>query len=242
MANARRHLFFSVGLATLASLTAAIYSLAYLFDRGFPGWGQPGSFATVYVEWQYSPEAPEVFFGISLTLFLIFLCILISLSRLPTRVKALSVAGVILLVLNAFYIWTTGILYPQTNGLQNYITNPIFIFVQVVAGSWTEYGWRFLDFGLPALALGVGACGAALRRKRVDRVIGFFLWTSIAVFPLGLECHLKGLGSDTVISYFMLSKSPLNLITNDLILYLSGFILVLCLCVTISMSMRFGHR
>lgn len=232
MMNARRYLCLSAGFATLASLASSVFFLVSRFNAvGSSGWGQFGGFVSTYVDWQYSPQATEIYFGISFTLFLAFLCIFISLSKLPSRVKAVSVAGTILLVLNAFYIWTSDILYPQSNGLQNYIAGSVMVFVSVVTGNWSEYGLRFVDFGLPILALCVGVCGMALGKKKVDRVIGFFSWASIAVLPLGLECHFTGLGSEATISYFGVSTSPLHLITNDLILYLSGFVLLSCVCV-----------
>ena len=228
MANVRRSLYFSAGIATLASLASAEFFLVDLLGSGFSGWGLLGGFVAVYADWEYSPQAPEVWFGVSFTLFLTFLCIFIWLSRFSSRVKALSIAGVIVLVLNSFYIWSSGILYPQTNGLQNYVTGSFFVFVQAAIGNWTDYGLKFIDFGLPILALCAGLCGMALGKNKVNRVIGFSALTSIAVFPLGLECHVMGLGSAAVTSYFGLSTSPLHLITNDLILYLSGFVLLFC--------------
>jgi hypothetical protein len=225
--DVRRYLCLSMGFAAAVCLVFAGALLAYLLDTGFSGWG---NFTPVYTGWQFSPQASEIYFGISSTLFLAFLCLFIVLSRLPLRAKSFSIAAIVLVILNSFYIWTSGILYPQTNGLQNYVTGSLIVFIQVVTGGWAGNGLRFVDFGLPTLALFVGVCGAALGTTRFDRLLGFLSWTSIAVLPLGLECHFVGLGSDTVISYFGTSTSPLQYVTNDLVLYSSGLVIVLCVC------------
>lgn len=240
MNSVRRYLCFLAGITALVSLASAVFFLVSRLDAaGSSGWGQYGGFVYTYADWQYSPQASEIYFGISLTLFMILLCIFFLLSKLPTKVRVLSIAGVILFILNAFYIWTSDILYPQSAGPQYYVTDSIFAFVSVVSGNWPQYGPKFIDFGLPILAICVGVCGITLGRSRVDRVMGFFLGTSIAVFPLGVECHLHGLGPEAVTSYFVLSTTPFRLVTNDLILYLSGFIILFCLCVGFLRSRRF---
>jgi len=218
------------GLATVASAGSAIYFLVSRLNAvGSAGWGQFGGFEFAYADWQNSPQAPEIYFGVSFTLVLIFLCASILLSGLPRRAKAVSVAVVILFVLNSFYIWTSNVLYPESGGLQIYVVDSVLVSVSVVTGSWAQFGIKFIDFGLPALALCVGGCGASLGRTGVDRAIGFFSWTSVAVFPLALECHYVGYGHMAVVSYFGLSGTPLQLVTNDLLLYLSGTIMILCL-------------
>ena len=237
--NTRRRLFFSAVIASLGAFVASVLSfLGRMSTSGSAGWGQYGGFEFVYVGWQNSPQAPEVYFGISFTLLLILLCCTVLLSRLPRPAKAVAVAAVLLFVLNAFYIWTSDILYPQANGLQVYVVDSVLVFVSVVTGSWADFGMKFIDFGLPALAVGVGLCGMTLGKSRLNRAVGFFSWSSLAVFPLALECHYAGYGYMAVTSYLGLSKSPLHLVTNDVLLYLSGAILVVSLLSVLVRAIR----